>query len=153
MPVAERLATLRLRRSQPEQGKTVTVHVEGEQGQPLGMLQLSFDEWIGFSRLLQRGMDSNAREQYPIKLKVAIEGYVPGERVGKPAKEPTRTRTLPLTNQPAALSVKVTPEAAAEMQAEEDAEAELQSILAEATVEPPSEVTERLIRTLKGGED
>ena len=149
MPVAERLPTLRLRRSQPEQGKPVTVHVESEQGQPLGMLQLSFDEWIGFSRLLQRGMDSNAREQYPIKLKVVIEGYMPSKGGGKPEKEPSRPRTLPLTNQPAALSVQVTPETAAEMQAEEDAEAELQAILAEATVEPPSEVTERLIRTLK----
>ena len=143
------MTILKLRRSQATQGHPVTLIFEQDSA-TLGQLVVSYDTWIGLSKLLQRGMDSNAREQYPIKLKVVIEGYMPSKGGGKPEKEPSRPWTLPLTNQPAALSVQVTPETAAEMQAEEDAEAELQAILAEATVEPPSEVTERLIRTLKG---
>ena len=78
---------------------------------------------------------------------LVVEGFV---KSGK-AKEPDQPSTLKLTNKPVETPAKATPQVIAEMQAEEDAEAELQAILAQATVEPPSEITEKLIRTLREG--
>ena len=140
------MTILKLRRSQPVQGHPVTI-VASEDDQVLGEWTLPFETWINFNKLLQAGIEGNLRSGNAIPLKVVVEGFV---KSGK-AREPDQPRTLKLTNKPVETPAKATPQVIAEMQAEEDAEAELQAILAQATVEPPSEITEKLIRTLREG--
>ena len=125
---------LKLRRSQPEMGKSVMVEFIDENGKSMGALLFSFDQWIKFQKLVQRGQESNAREQYPVQMKIVVEGYV--KEKAKPEK-------------PIEVATTATPEQAQEAQEEEDAEEELQKVLAETPGKIP--VEEQLVRTLKEG--
>jgi hypothetical protein len=143
--MAAQIPILKLRRSQPEQGKSVTVEFIDNDGKSLGMLLLSFDYWIKFQKLIQRGQESNAREQYPVQLKIVVEGFVPGKSKVRPLE------IHALYREPVEESTIATPEQQAEAQEEEYAEEELQKVLAETTPDPKA-VEQQLIRTLKAGE-
>jgi hypothetical protein len=128
------ISILKLRRSQPEQGKRVTVEFLDNNEKSLGMILLSFDYWIKFQKLIQRGQESNAREQYPVRLKIMVEGFVPEKPKVKPL---AGVETLPsLYQEPVNEPDTPTLEQAAQSQEEEDAEEELQKALAEGLLEP-----------------
>ena len=137
------MITLKLRRSQPQAGKTVTVHVE-EGDKNYGMLLLPFEVWIHFNKLLAAGQEANARQDYTIPLRIIVEGYVTGEQ--KKKAEEHSARTLRPSEQPRTIA---TPEEQASMQEEEDAEA--QRLVDETKdIEPQTvDLVAKLTRTLR----
>lgn len=139
----KQIPQLKLRRSQPEQGKSVSVWVDGDDGNNYGMLLLPFEVWIKLQKLLQRGQESNAREHYPVQLKIVVEGYTPGKVKVKPLEA---TAMLPsLYREPVDASDIATPQQASEAQEEEDAEEELQKVLAEKSNAIPEHEDERFV--------
>ena len=138
---------LKLRRSQPVQGQPVTV-IASADDQVLGEWTMPFETWISFSKLVQVGVDGNLRSGNAIPLKIVIEGFAKDVK----RKEPSQPRTLKLTNKPVDTPARATPEMMEGMQAEEDADAELQAILAGAPLDLPRAIAENLIRTLREGE-
>lgn len=139
----DNLPLLKLKRSQPAQGKSVTVYFDTADGKNMGMLLLPYETWIAFSKLLQLGQEANAKQDYPVKLKLIIEGYMPSN---KPRLDgATIPKPKPIKE---AFTEAVTLEQAAEMQVEEDAEAELRAAL----VARASNEEGKLIRTLKDEE-
>lgn len=135
--MAEPISILKLRRSQPQAGKSVTVHVEDITGNNYGMLLLPFEVWIKLKKLLEAGQDSNARLDYPIQLKVVIEGFVTETQKKKTQEYSART---------------LRPGPQLKEDSIEDPEAVAQMFLDESTVEDTaSGVVQQLVRTLKEG--
>lgn len=64
---------LTVRRSQPVQGQPVDVLVDWN-GQFIGELRLPFTGWLKFKRLLEKGIEGDARENYALQVKLSIQG-------------------------------------------------------------------------------
>lgn len=64
---------LTLQRTQPVQGHQVYVDVLWN-GDKVGELDLPFTGWIKFNRLLQKGIELDARENKALNISVKVEG-------------------------------------------------------------------------------
>jgi hypothetical protein len=64
---------LTIRRSQPVQGQQVDALVDWN-GQFVGELRLPFGGWLKFKRLLEKGIEMDARENYGLGVRVTFTG-------------------------------------------------------------------------------
>ena len=64
---------LTLCRTQPVQGKLVTVQMQWN-GQSCGELHLPFTAWIKLNRLLSYGIEADRKEQGKLQVKVQVKG-------------------------------------------------------------------------------
>lgn len=60
-------------RTQAVQGHPVAAQLEWN-GEPIGELEMPFGAWLKFKRLLEKGVEQDARENYALQLKLSIKG-------------------------------------------------------------------------------
>ena len=133
-----------LERTQPVQGQRVDVLVLWN-GQGIGEVSFEFQAWLKFKRLLEKGMDLDAREDHSLNLRLTVKGR---ERVAVGEAYPTRTAPEPYRGGISNLAA----------EDEQDAEDLAAIAAAEAGSLPPTNppavdaeptVTEGLIRSLR----
>ncbi len=64
---------LTILRTQPVQGQPVTAGLLWND-EAIGTLDMPFAAWIKVKRLLEKGLEMDARENYALKLKLSIKG-------------------------------------------------------------------------------
>ena len=67
-------------RTQAVQGHPVAAQLEWN-GEPIGELEMPFGAWLKFKRLLEKGVEQDARENYALQLKLSIKGMAPAPEV------------------------------------------------------------------------
>lgn len=74
-------------RTQAVQGHPVAVFLEWN-GEPIGELEMPFGAWLKFKRLLEKGVEQDARENYALQLKLSIKGIAVLEPAMLPPQQP-----------------------------------------------------------------
>lgn len=71
--MAKNVDRLKLLRVQPVQGRPVEVRVLWNDA-PVGWLELPFTGWLKFKKLLEAGLEQDARADHALQLKLSIAG-------------------------------------------------------------------------------
>ena len=131
-----------LERTQPVQGQPVDVFVRWNDYN-VGTLSFDFKAWLKFKKLLEKGLEMDAREDHALQLKLTVKGREVQAK-GEPYPEGTQAYRGGISNVAAEDT-----EDAEDLAAIAAAEAGVMPVTNPAPVENTDEVTQGLIRSLR----